>query len=158
MTFKRAYALGASLLTAATLLPFAAPPAAAQGTGQGTGQRMAGRWQCQSGIRDPQGRKLATAWNYVLLLYPNGTFAAQGIIQGGAGRSQFQAQGRWQVNKEGDRWTIVVQGQQVMQQQYGGGQRSTFYTGGTIYSLNRFGNSSRTQDGQMVATVCQRQG
>jgi hypothetical protein len=119
---------------------------------------MAGRWQCQGGIRDPRGQKIAVAVNYVIMLHPNGTFQAQGVMQGGVARSQFQAQGRWQVNREGQRWTIVTAGQQVLRNQMGQVQRQSFYDGGTIYSLNSYGNQSRTQDGQIVATSCQRAG
>ncbi|MEM9682895.1 MAG: hypothetical protein AAF942_06500 [Pseudomonadota bacterium] len=148
-----------AVLAVTGLLAAADPsPALAQANPQSAMQQMAGRWQCQGGIRDPQGRKLATGWSYVILLYPNGTFRVQGVIQGGAVRSQFQGQGRWQVSRKGQKWQIVTQGQRVVQHSTGYVQRGSFYGGGTIYSLNNYGHNTNMTDGQVTALSCRRAG
>ena len=150
------FTLFAALMVAASVIPKS--PAVAQGSPQSATQQMAGQWRCQGGIRDPQGRRLATAWSYVILLYPNGTFRVQGFIQGGAVRSQFQGQGRWQVSRQGQKWQIVTQGQRIIRHSTGQVQRGPFYGGGTIYSLNNYGHNINMTDGQVTALTCRRAG
>ena len=145
----------AGLVTAIPfLLAATAPPAAAQSARQ----QLAGQWRCQAGIRDPQGRRMAAIWNYVILLYPNGGFRAQGLIQAGAVRSQFQAQGRWGVSRNGGQWVLSAQGQQVVRHSTGYVTRGTFYSGGRLYSATAYGHNQRTPDGQLTSTTCRKVG
>lgn len=141
---------------AAALLLAAAPaiPAAAQGFQQ----QVAGRWQCQGGVRDPQGKKITVGWSYGVLLYPNGTFRGQGWQQGGVVRSGFQVQGRWQVGRGKDGVQIVLQGVKVTRSPYGPITRDRFYAGGKFYNAQSFGHNFRGTDGQFYALMCRKAG
>lgn len=140
------------------LLPFGTPPAGAQSGAQSAVQQLSGQWQCQGGVRDPQGRKITVGWQYALALYPNGSFGAQGFQQGGVVRSQFQAQGRWQVRRTKDGASITLSGQRVIRSNYGPMTRENFHAGGKLYSIRSFGHNFRGTDGQIYALSCQKTG
>lgn len=147
MTWLRC-ALGAVLL-----LSFNVVPASAQ---QG-GNSLAGRWQCQMGISgQPQKRLVAVVTQYVLLLYQNGAFTAQGVMRAGVVTNQFQAQGRWGVQRQGQRYFMAAQGQQVLVAQNGFRRQSGFTQYVQVYNLNSMGHRSRLQNGSNMAITCQR--
>jgi hypothetical protein len=66
-----------------------------------TAQNLSGQWTCEYGYAeyDRMGNHVrGTSMQYVLMLYDNGQYQAQGTILSGAGVSAFQAQGQWMYN------------------------------------------------------------
>ena len=61
-----------------------------------------GQWRCQQtyGEYNPQGQR-TSGWTreFVIAVYPNGAYQAQGQEAGVSGVSQFQSQGQWQFQQ-----------------------------------------------------------
>lgn len=128
------------------------PPASSQRQGN----TLDGRWQCSLGVQDPRRRLTTVMTRYILMLYPNGTFSAQGVTQGGVVTERFQASGRWGLSQKDKKYFVTARGQQTIL--YPNGQRAqrSFTNYGQVYSLNSFGIRTQTQSGSTVALSCQR--
>ena len=138
------FAVNPVCLALAMVMAAGAAPAQGQGVQNGTG--IAGLWQCEGGVRpiDTNSRLPAVYFQFRMMINPDGTVQAQGIMNE---QSQFVAQGNWQLSQDG---SFVIQGQ--MQDVLG---VSPWLFGSMVTSANTM--STQAMDTvNIVANQCQR--
>ena len=119
------------------------------------GNPLAGRWSCSQAVHNTRNgfRSLS---QYILVLYPNGRFQAQGSVRGGMAVSRIAAQGRWRVNRDSGAWWLSANGVQVTQ--FGNGRRirGRHATFGKVFNARYIAWRNLAPGGMQITLACRR--
>lgn len=142
-----AVAVTGAVAAALTALAVDTTPAAAQ-------QRnpLVGRWSCQAATHNTR-NGFREARQYVLLLYANYTFRAQGRSQRGM---QFVAGGRWSVSRSNGAYWLSANGDAIIQMTTGQRIRGKHSTFGRVYNTRHIAWRNLAPGGVQITIQCRR--
>jgi len=116
---------------------------------------LAGRWSCSQAVHNTR-NNFRSLSQYVLVLYPNGSFQAQGTVRGGMAVSQIAAQGRWNVSQDGGAWWLSANGVQITQFSSGQRIRGRHATFGKVFNARYIAWRNLAPGGMQITLACRR--